>query len=128
MLTAGQAPAVDFDIEPRGERFAIVWQTTAVVEAEVPAAAPSQPRKVPVSGHGPRAKYAPPVEPGTMPEKPVLTAAGFAASYQKRIDRLTALAAAGDFDAVAAYEIKGKNTYSKMVRRFRDPLAAARPA
>ena len=77
---------------------------------------------------GPRAKYAAPVAPGAMPVKPVLTAAGFAASYQNRIDRLAELAAAGDWAAVESFEVKGKNTYSKIVARYRDQLVAAHAA
>jgi hypothetical protein len=81
----------------------------------------------PKKGKGPRAKYAAPVAPGVMPAKPVLTTAGFTASYQKRIDSLAELAEAGDWAAVAAYEVKGRNTYSKIVIRYRDALVAARP-
>ena len=78
---------------------------------------------------GPRAKFAgAPVEPGAMPEKPVLTAAGFTASYQKRIDQLAEFAAAGDWAAVEAFEVKGKNTYSKIVARYRAQLVAANAA
>lgn len=80
----------------------------------------------PAAPKGPRAKFAgAPVEPGKLPEKPVLTAAGFTASYQKRIDRLAELAEAGDWDAVAAFEVNGKNTYSKIVTRYRDQLVAS---
>jgi hypothetical protein len=41
-----------------------------------------------------------------------------------RFDRLAELAAAGDWDAVRAYEITGSNTYSKMLERYRRQLLA----
>jgi hypothetical protein len=77
-----------------------------------------------LAAKGPRATFAAPVEAGVIPEKPVLTTAGFTASYQKRIEKLAELAAAGDWNAVAAYEVKGHNTYSKIVARYRDQLVA----
>ena len=83
------------------------------------------------TGHassGSRPVYAAaPMEPGGWPEKPVLKQADFTRSYQARIDHLTGLAEAGDWSAVEAYEIKGHNTYSKIVARYRAQLLAARP-
>jgi hypothetical protein len=48
--------------------------------------------------------------------------------YQRRFDRLAELAAAGDWDAIRAYECNGVNTYAKMVRQYRDRLLAAHAA
>ena len=61
---------------------------------------------------------------GVMPEKPIVTSATNQ-RYQHRFDKLAALAADGDWNAIAAYEVKGKNTYAKDVARYRDRLLAA---
>jgi len=45
--------------------------------------------------------------------------------YQTRIDALAALAAASDWTGIAAFEVKGVNTYAKVVQRYRDALLAA---
>jgi hypothetical protein len=45
--------------------------------------------------------------------------------YQKHFDRLFGLAKAGDWDGVRNYEVKGSNSYSKMVARYRQDLLAA---
>jgi hypothetical protein len=59
-----------------------------------------------------------------MPVKPVITSAANQ-SYQAKIDRLAELAGAGDWDAIIAYDVNGKNTYARMVARYRDALLAA---
>jgi hypothetical protein len=64
---------------------------------------------------------------GVMPTKPVVTS-HWKYPYQRRFDKLAELAAAGDWDAVAAYECNGLNSYSKMVRQYRDRLVAAHKA
>jgi hypothetical protein len=64
---------------------------------------------------------------GVMPEKPVITSAANQ-HYQKRFDRLAELAGAGDWAAIAAYEVRGYNTYAKEVARYRDRLLAAHAA
>jgi hypothetical protein len=64
---------------------------------------------------------------GVMPVKPVI-ASKANPGYQKRVDYLAERAAAGDFAAVRAYEVKGVNTYAKMVVRYRDRLLAAHAA
>jgi hypothetical protein len=64
---------------------------------------------------------------GVMPTKPVVTS-HWNYHYQRRFDKLAELAAAGDWDAVAAYECNGLNSYSKMVRQYRDRLVAAHKA
>jgi hypothetical protein len=46
------------------------------------------------------------------------------AGYQKHCDRMYELAQAGDIATLAAYPVKGTNTYAKMLRRYRDALAA----
>jgi hypothetical protein len=62
-----------------------------------------------------------------MPEKPIVTSKANP-HYQKRFDHLAALAAAGDWDAMQAYEVKGINSYAKMVKQYRDRLLAAHAA
>jgi hypothetical protein len=64
---------------------------------------------------------------GVMPTKPVVTS-HWNYHYQRRFDKLAELAAADDWDAVAAYECNGLNSYSKMVRQYRDRLVAAHKA
>ena len=64
---------------------------------------------------------------GVMPEKPIVTSKANP-HYQKRFDHLAAQAAAGDWDAVKAYEVNGINSYAKMVRQYRDRLLAAHAA
>ena len=64
---------------------------------------------------------------GIVPEKPDVTSHANH-HYQKRFDRLAELAAAGDWDAVRAYECTGVNSYAKMVRQYRDRLLAAQAA
>ena len=48
--------------------------------------------------------------------------------YQKHFDRLFDLAKAGDWDGVRNYEVKGSNSYSKMVARYRQDLLAVHAA
>jgi hypothetical protein len=64
---------------------------------------------------------------GVMPTKPDVTSHANH-HYQKRFDRLAELAAAGDWDAVRAYECNGVNSYAKMVRQYRDRLLASQAA
>ena len=65
---------------------------------------------------------------GRLPQKaPVVTSAANP-HYQKHFDRLFGLAKAGDWDAVRDYEIKGSNSYSKMVVRYRQDLLAVHAA
>ena len=59
---------------------------------------------------------------GRLPQRaPVVTSAANP-HYQKHFDRLFGLAKAGDWDAVRNYEVKGSNSYSKMVARYRQDL------
>ncbi len=61
---------------------------------------------------------------GTMPEKPIITSKANP-GYQKRFDYLAERAGAGDWAAVRDYEVKGVNSYAKMVKQYRDRLLAA---
>jgi hypothetical protein len=65
---------------------------------------------------------------GKVPDKaPVVTSAANP-HYQKHFDRLFGLAKVGDWDAVRDYEVKGSNSYSKMVARYRQDLLAVHAA
>lgn len=64
---------------------------------------------------------------GTMPPKPIMTSKANP-HYQKRFDFLAQKAAEGDWDAVRKYEVKGINSYAKMVKQYRDRLLAAHAA
>jgi hypothetical protein len=65
---------------------------------------------------------------GRLPQgAPVVTSAANP-HYQKHFDRLFGLAKAGDWDGVRNYEVKGSNSYSKMVARYRQDLLAVHAA
>jgi hypothetical protein len=65
---------------------------------------------------------------GRLPQTaPVVTSAANP-HYQKHFDRLFGLARAGDWDGVRNYEVKGSNSYSKMVARYRQDLLAVHVA
>jgi hypothetical protein len=65
---------------------------------------------------------------GRLPQTaPVVTSAANP-HYQKHFDRLFALAKDGDWDRVRNYEVKGSNSYSKMVARYRQDLLAVHAA
>ena len=65
---------------------------------------------------------------GRLPQRaPVVTSAANA-HYQKHFDRLFGMAKAGDWDGVRDYEVKGSNSYSKMVARYRQDLLAVHAA
>jgi hypothetical protein len=65
---------------------------------------------------------------GRLPQRaPVVTSAANP-HYQKHFDRLFDLAQAGDWDGVRNYEVKGSNSYSKMVARYRRDLLAVHAA
>ena len=65
---------------------------------------------------------------GVMPSKPIMTSPTNKAQYQPRFDKLEAMATAGEWDGVRAYEVKGINSYAKMVKQYRDRLLAAHAA
>src|SRR5271155_2650428 len=65
---------------------------------------------------------------GRLPQRaPVVTSAANP-HYQRHFDRLFGLAKAGDWDRVLNYEVKGSNSYSKMVARYRQDLLAVHAA
>jgi hypothetical protein len=65
---------------------------------------------------------------GQLPQRaPVVTSVANA-HYQKHFDRLFDLAQAGDWDGVRNYEVKGSNSYSKRVARYRQDLLAVHAA
>jgi hypothetical protein len=65
---------------------------------------------------------------GRLPQRaPVVTSAANP-HYQKHFDRLFGLAKAGNWDGVRNYEVKGSNSYSKMVARYRQDLLAVHAA
>src|SRR5580693_2643972 len=65
---------------------------------------------------------------GRLPQRaPVVTSAANP-HYQKHFDRLFGLAKAGDWDGVRNYDIKGSNSYSKMVARYRQDLLTVHAA
>jgi hypothetical protein len=59
---------------------------------------------------------------GTLPNKPLVVTSKANPHYQKHFDRLFGLARAGNWNAVRDYEVKGSNSYSKMVARYRQDL------
>jgi hypothetical protein len=65
---------------------------------------------------------------GETPTKPVITSKANKEQYQKRFDQLEAWATAGNWDAIRAYQVKGINSYAKMVKQYRDRLLAAHAA
>jgi hypothetical protein len=101
---------------------------TAAIEAEKGkrAAKPTRTRKEKPAKQA-RARKAPELPPGAMPQKPVVTSAANQ-HYQKRFDRLAEFAAANDWNGVRGYEVTGSNTYSKQLRRYREQLLAAHDA
>jgi hypothetical protein len=64
---------------------------------------------------------------GIMPEKPIMTSKANP-GYQKRFDHLAERAAKGDWESVRNYEVKGINSYAKMVKQYRERLLAAHAA
>ena len=62
---------------------------------------------------------------GVMPTKPIMTSAANKDQYQPRFDKLEAMATTGDWGGVRGYEVKGINSYAKMVKQYRDRRLAA---
>src|SRR6476646_10786736 len=102
-------------------------------DAERDANIAEQPRraKATTPQNSSRSRYA--IDPetiaaGRLPQRaPVVTSAANP-HYQKHFDRLFDLAKAGDWDGVRNYEVKGSNSYSKMVARYRQDLLAVHAA
>jgi hypothetical protein len=94
-------------------------------------AAQSRRAKATAPQNSSRSRYA--IDPetitaGRLPQRaPVVTSAANR-HYQKHFDRLFDLAKAGDWDGVRNYEVKGSNSYSKMVARYRQDLLAVHAA
>src|SRR5947209_1118558 len=94
---------------------------------------PKQPRhaKATAPETSSRSRYA--IDPeaiatGRLPQRaPVVTSAANP-HYQKHFDRLFDRAQAGDWDGVRNYEVRGSNSYSKMVARYRRDLLAVHAA
>ena len=101
-------------------------------DPECDAAPGKQPRRAKATApQTSRSRYA--IDPeaiaaGRLPDMaPVVTSAANP-HYQKHFDRLFGLAKAGDWDGVRNYEVKGSNSYSKMVARYRRDLLAVHAA
>ena len=102
-------------------------------DAERDATPAEQPRRAKATApqKSSRSRYA--IDPetitaGRLPQRaPVVTSAANP-HYQKHFDRLFDLAKAGDWDGVRNYEVKGSNSYSKMVARYRQDLLAVHAA
>ncbi len=102
-------------------------------DAERDATTAKQPRRAKATApqKSSRSRYA--IDPeaiaaGRLPQRaPVVTSAANP-HYQKHFDRLFGLAKAGDWDGVRNYEVKGSNSYSKMVARYRQDLLAVHAA
>src|SRR5580704_6923042 len=96
-------------------------------------ATPKQPRRATATAprKSSRSRYA--IDPqaitaGRLPQRaPVVTSAANP-HYQKHFDRLFDLAKAGDWDGVRNYEVKGSNSYSKLVARYQRDLLALHAA
>jgi hypothetical protein len=65
---------------------------------------------------------------GIIPAKPIITSPTNKAQYQPRFDKLEAMAMADDWDGVRGYEVKGINSYAKMVKQYRARLLTAHAA
>jgi hypothetical protein len=65
---------------------------------------------------------------GRLPQSAPVVTSATNPHYQKHFDRLFGLAKAGEWDAVRNYEVKGSNSYSKMVARYRQDLLALHAA
>jgi hypothetical protein len=92
-----------------------------------------QPRraKTMAAQKAPRSRYA--IDPaaiaaGKLPDTAPVVTSKANPHYQKHFDRLFTLAKASDWDAVRDYEVKGSNSYSKMVARYRLDLLAVHAA
>jgi hypothetical protein len=65
---------------------------------------------------------------GQLPDMAPVVTSNANPHYQKHFDRLFALAKAGDWDGVGNYEVKGSNSYSKLVARYQRDLLALHAA
>src|SRR5207253_1102818 len=65
---------------------------------------------------------------GRLPQRAPVVTSATNPHYQKHFDRLFDLAKAGDWDGVRNYDIKGSNSYSKMIARYRQDLLTVHAA
>lgn len=117
-----------------GQLSLLEAEPAAPVALELPAEAPRarperKPRAAPSGDRKPSksAELDAAAARGEMPTKTVMTSKSNP-HYQARFDKLEALAQAGDWDAVRGYQVKGINSYAKMVAAYRDRLLAAHAA
>ena len=94
-------------------------------------AAPSRRAKATAPQKSSRSRYA--IDPetitaGRLPQRAPFVTSAANPHYQKHFDRLFGLAKAGDWDAVRDYEVKGSNSYSKMIACYRQDLLALHAA
>jgi len=100
-------------------------------ERDAPAAGQPGRAKTTAPRKAPRSRYA--IDPaaiaaGRLPDDTPVVTSKANPHYQKHFDRLLSLAKAGDWGAVRDYEVKGSNSYSKMVARYRQDLLAVHAA
>ena len=100
-------------------------------ERDAPAAGQPGRAKTTAPRKAPRSRYA--IDPaaiaaGRLPDDTPVVTSKANPHYQKHFDRLFSLAKAGDWGAVRDYEVKGSNSYSKMVARYRQDLLAVHAA
>jgi hypothetical protein len=90
-----------------------------------------QPRRAKEAAPPSRSRYR--IDPetiaaGRLPQRAPVVISAANPHYQKHFDRLFDLAQAGDWDGVRNYEVKGSNSYSKMVARYRQDLLGVHAA
>ena len=105
------------DFEAAGAAYK-PWAGQPTKPQRVPSATPARPKSIELDRASSK---------GVMPEKPVITSKANPC-YQRRFDYLAECVAKGDWDAVRNYEVKGINSYAKMVKLYRDRLVAAHEA
>lgn len=116
---------IDHTIEGDG-RVSLMIPENAMLFKE-PAAKPTAPAKDPTARRSKGADLDALAASGQMPDHIVITSAANL-HRQKPVDKLEALVAAGDWDAVASFNMNGIDSYSKMINRHRDRFLAAHRA
>jgi hypothetical protein len=121
---AARTPSSMFDVR------SLVLATDEGWAAIAPAAKPERKPRAASSGDRKPSKSAEldaAAARGETPTKPVMTSKANP-HYQKRFDQLEKWAMADDWNAIRGYEVKGINSYAKMVAAYRDRLLAAHEA